>query len=129
MRCSQVDDPYLQCTTIWKSLPWRDQLYNVVIDWKAHASRDVPKLATTIANFVFRSLFMTLSPHLDGEEVFGSNMNSVNFSPNANNELHRPDHVIFLILMVLLTCPPNSVNDLHVHGSPCVTQSMFSISS
>ncbi len=32
---------------------------------------------------LFLSLFMTLTPHLDGEEVFGSNMNSVNFLPNA----------------------------------------------
>jgi hypothetical protein len=67
----------------------------VVTDWKAHASRDVPKLATIVANFIFRSLFMTLTPHFEGEEVFGSAMHSVNFSPKENNELHRPDHVKF----------------------------------
>jgi hypothetical protein len=73
---------------------------------------------------------MTLTPQLEGEEVFGFAMHNVNFSPRANNELHRPNHVKFFCLhVVVLACYPNSVNNLHVHGSPCVTQSMFSIFS
>ncbi len=90
--------------------------------------KDIPKLATSITNFAFRSLFMTLTPHLKGEEVFGSAMHSVNFSPRANNELHKPSHVKFSCPhVVVLVYHPNSVDDLHVHGSPCVTQNMFYI--
>jgi hypothetical protein len=101
-----------------------------MIDLKAHALKDVPKLATIVANFVFRSLFMTLIPHLEGEEVFGFAMHNVNFSPKTNNELHRPGHVKFSCPhVVVLACHPNNVDDLHIHGSPCATQNMFFIFS
>ncbi len=37
--------------------------------------------------------------------------------------------LIFSSLCDLLACQPNSVNNLHIHGLPCVAQSMLSILS
>jgi hypothetical protein len=89
---------------------------------------DISKFVATIANFAFGSSFMTLIPHLEGEEVFGSTKRSADFLPRANNELHRPKHVKFSCPHVVIpTCHPNSVNNLHIHGSPCVTKNMFFI--
>jgi hypothetical protein len=73
---------------------------------------------------------MTLNFHLEGEKVFSSTKHNVDFSFGANNKSHRPNHVKFSRPHVAIpTCHPNNVNNLQVHGSPCVTQSMFSILS
>ncbi len=59
--------------------------------------------------------------------MFGSAKRSTNFSPRADDKLHRPNHVSFSHPRVTVpACQPNSVNDLHIHGLPCVAQNMLS---
>jgi hypothetical protein len=93
-------------------------------------SRDISKFVAIVANFAFGSSFMTLILHLEGEEVFGSAKCSADFLPRVNNESPKANHVKFSCPHVAIpTCHPNSVNNLQIHGSPCVTQNMFSILS
>ncbi len=83
-----------------------------------------------VANFAFGSSFMTLIPHFEGEEVFGSTKCSVDFLPRASNKSHKANNVkISCPHVAIPTYHPNNVNNLHVHASPCVTQNMFSILS
>jgi hypothetical protein len=92
--------------------------------------RNVSKLATTIANYASRSSFTAWTSHLEGEEVFGSAKHSANFLPRVDGESHRLNHVNFFHPHVVVPAyHPNNVNDLHVHGSPCVAQNMFLIFS
>jgi hypothetical protein len=81
-----------------------------------------------IASYAYESLFTTWTLHLEGEEVFDSAKRSTNVSPRADDKLHRPNHVNFSHPWVIVpACQPNSVNDLHIHGLPCVAQNMFPI--
>jgi hypothetical protein len=66
---------------------------------RAHVSRDVSKLVVAIAYYAYESLFTTWILHLEGKEVFGSAKCSTNFSPRADDKLHRPNQVNFLILV------------------------------
>jgi hypothetical protein len=95
---------------------------------RAHFSRDVSKLATIIANYTSEFLLTTRTFHLEGEEVFGFAKCGVDFSPSANDELHRPNHINFSHPHVaILAFQPSSVDDLSVLGSPCIAQSTFPI--
>ncbi len=115
---------------LWRGLSRKGLDRNELLLRRAHFSRDISKFVATIANFAFGSSFMTPIPHLKGEEVFGSTKHSVDFLPKASNKSHRPNHVKFSCPYVAIpTCHPNNVNNLHIHGSPCVTQSMLCILS
>jgi hypothetical protein len=60
--------------------------------------------------------------------VFGSTKCGVNFSPSADDDLHRPNRLNFFRPHVaILACQPNSVDDLSIPGSPCVAHNMFPI--
>jgi hypothetical protein len=68
--------------------------------------------------------------HLEGEEVFGFAKRSVNCSLGVDDKSHRPNYVNFSHPRVaILACQPNTIDNLHVHGSPCVPQSMYPIIS
>ncbi len=96
----------------------------------AHVLGDVSKFVVAIANYFYESLFTTWIPHLEGEEVFGYAKRTTNFSLRADDKLHRPNHVNFSHPHVIIpTCQPNNVDNLHIHGLPCVAQSMFPILS
>jgi hypothetical protein len=88
--------------------------------------RNVSKLVATITNYVSRSSFTTWTSHLKGEKLLGFVKHNANFLPSMDDESHRPNHVNFFHpRAVVLACHPNNVNDLHIHGSSCVTQNMF----
>jgi hypothetical protein len=62
--------------------------------------------------------------------VFGFAKRSANCFPRVDDESHRPDYVNFSCPCVaILTCQPNTIKDLHVHGLPHVPQSMYFIFS
>jgi hypothetical protein len=61
----------------------------------AHLSKDVLKLAITIANYASRSSFMTRTPHMKGEEVFGSAKHNIDFSLRVDDESQRFDYINF----------------------------------
>jgi hypothetical protein len=97
---------------------------------RAYFSKDVSKLVATIANYASKFSFTAWTPCLEGEEVFGFAKQSADFSPRVDDESHRPNHVNFSHPRVVIpTCHPNNVGDLHIHGSPCVAQNMFLIFS
>jgi hypothetical protein len=50
-----------------------------------------------VANYAFESSFMT--PHLEGEEVFGSTKCNVDFFLRVDDKLHRLDHINFLVFV------------------------------
>ncbi len=52
-------------------------------------------LVAVVANFMFGSSFFYCTPHLEGEEVFGSTKQHANCPLDANNDFHRPNHVNF----------------------------------
>jgi hypothetical protein len=53
---------------------------------RAHISGDVSKLTTTFANYVFRSSFMTWTPHTRGKQKKKKKKIPVcNFIPNAKD--------------------------------------------
>jgi hypothetical protein len=80
---------------------------------RTHNSGDVSKLAPAIANYASKSSFMTWTLHLKGEEVFGSTNRSANFSPRANDELHKPNRINFSCPHVtIFACYPNTVDNL-----------------
>ncbi len=113
---------------LWKISSGKGLDRNELLLKRAHFSKDISKFLATVADFAFGSSFMTLIPHLEGEEVFSSTKHNSYFSPRVSNELHRPNHVKFSCPRVAIpTCHPNNVNNLHIHGSPCVTQNMFFI--
>ncbi len=62
---------------------------------RAHVSGDVFNLVATIANYAYEFSFTKQTPHLEGEEVFGSSKRSVDFFPKVDDESHRLDHVNF----------------------------------
>jgi hypothetical protein len=73
---------------------------------------------------------MAWTPHLEGEEVFGSTKHNAIFLPRVDDESHRRNHINFFHPYVVVPAyHPNSVNNLHIHGSPCVAQNMFIIFS
>jgi len=83
-----------------------------------------------VVNYVSDFSSMTLTSHLEGEEVFGSANHNIDCSPRAYDELHRLGCVNFSWLCVAIpTCQPNIVDDLHIHGSQYVPQSMYPIVS
>lgn len=60
-----------------------------------------------VANYVFESSFMT--PHLEGEEVFGSTKHNVDFFLRVDDKLHRPNCINFSCPCVaVFGCQPNS---------------------
>ncbi len=61
----------------------------------AHLLRDVLKLATTIVNYVCRSLFMTRTLHLKGEKVFSSAKHNTDFSLGMDDKSQRFHHMNF----------------------------------
>jgi hypothetical protein len=63
---------------------------------------DVFNLVVTIANYTYEFLFPKQFFHLEGEKVFGSTKCSVEFSPKADDELHRLDCVNFSHLHVVV---------------------------
>jgi hypothetical protein len=66
--------------------------------------------------------------HLEGEEVFGFAKHSVDCFLGVDDKSHRPNYVNFSHPCVaILACQPNIIDDLHVHGSPCVPQNMYPI--
>jgi hypothetical protein len=73
---------------------------------------------------------MTWNFQLEGEEVFGSINHSVDYSPRVDDELHKVDCANFSWLcMAIPTCQLNNIDNLLIHGSPCVPQSMYPIVS
>ncbi len=55
---------------------------------------------------------------------------NVDFSLRVNDELHIPNCMNFSCHHVaIFTCHHNNVDNLHIHGSPCVRQNMFPIFS
>ncbi len=62
--------------------------------------------------------------------MFGSTKCSVNFSLRLDDKSHRPNHVKFFHPRVAIpACQPNIIDNLHIHGSPCVAQNKFPILS
>ncbi len=60
--------------------------------------------------------------------MFGSAKHNAHFLPRVDDESRRPNHINFSRPCVVVpACHPNNVNNLHVHGSPCVAQNMFFI--
>lgn len=63
---------------------------------------------------------MTWNPHLKGEEVFGLAKHDVDYSPRANDDSHKLNHVNLFCPRVAI--PPsqlNNVDNLHIHWPPC----------
>ncbi len=62
--------------------------------------------------------------------MFGFAKCSVDCFLGVDDKSHRPNYVNFFHPCVaILTCQPNTIDDLHVHGLPCVPQSMYLIIS
>jgi hypothetical protein len=60
--------------------------------------------------------------------MFGFAKRGADFLPKVDDESHRPDCINFSHpCVVVLTCQPNSVDNLPVPGSSCVAQSKFLI--
>ncbi len=79
-------------------------------------SKDPTKLVVVVTNYVFKSSFMTQNLHLKGEEVFGLAKHNVDYSPGANDDSHKLNHVNLFCPHVAI--PPsqlNNVDNLHVH--------------
>lgn len=84
---------------------------------RAHFLKDVSKFATTTTNYIFRFLFTTWTFHLEGENVFGFAKCSVNFSLDADDKSHRPNHIKFSHpRVVIFVYQLRSINDLSIGG-------------
>ncbi len=67
----------------------------VLIGMNFCISRNIFKFVETIVNYVSEFSSVTWTFHLKGEEVFGFINDSINCSPRADDESHRPNHVNF----------------------------------
>jgi hypothetical protein len=60
-------------------------------------------MANIIAKYTSGSSFMTKTPHLEGQKVFGSMKQKVDIAIGLEGNSHKYDHVIYFLLKVNAT--------------------------
>ena len=75
--------------------PGKDELLLRVAQRSAHRTGNPKALANAISNIQGVQDFVTREPHLEGEEVFGSQKRKADMPLGCEQNFHRPDKVNF----------------------------------
>jgi hypothetical protein len=73
----------------------------LLLKW-AHLLKDLAKLVATIANYASRPSFMTWTPPIKGEKVFGLAKCNTNYFLRVDDDFHTLDHINFFIYTLWL---------------------------
>jgi hypothetical protein len=83
-----------------------------------------------VANYMFGSSFVYHTLHFEGEEVFEFAKRPANYSPSADNDSHRLDHVNFFCPRVIVpTAQPNVIGNVGMQQSPCFSSACLPLVS